>query len=82
MAKILSKFGEQQLVMVNCACGFNQSEPGKYFEWKILNLETLQQGHLISGNSKCTCIRAWVSANNWSVWHWQITISCDNRVQK
>ena len=23
MAKILSKFGEQQLVMVNYACGFN-----------------------------------------------------------
>ena len=33
MAKILSKFGEQQLVMVNYACGFNQSETGKYFEW-------------------------------------------------
>ena len=30
MAKILSKFGEQQLVMVNYACGFNQSETGKY----------------------------------------------------
>ena len=35
MAKILSKFGEQQLVMVNYACGFNQSETGKYFEWII-----------------------------------------------
>ena len=32
MAKILSEFGEQQLVMVNYACGFNQSETGKYFE--------------------------------------------------
>ena len=32
MAKILSKFGEQQLVMVNYARGFNQSETGKYFE--------------------------------------------------
>ena len=32
MAKILSKFGEQHLVMVNYACGFNQSETGKYFE--------------------------------------------------
>ena len=31
--KILSKFGQQQLVMVNYACGFNQSETGKYFEW-------------------------------------------------
>ena len=30
MAKILSKFGEQQLVMVNYACGFNQLETGKY----------------------------------------------------
>ena len=36
MAKILSKFGEQQLVMVNYACGFNQSERGKYFEWIII----------------------------------------------
>ena len=26
----------QQLVMVNYACGFNQSETGKYFEW-IMN---------------------------------------------
>ena len=37
MAKILPKFGEQQLVMVNYACGFNQSETGKYFEWIIVN---------------------------------------------
>ena len=40
MAKILSKFSEQQLVMVNYACGFSQSETGKYFElitiWFIL----------------------------------------------
>ena len=34
--KILSKFGQQQLLMVNYACGFNQSETGKYFEW-IMN---------------------------------------------
>ena len=32
MTKILSKFGEQQLVMVNYACGFNQSETGKKLE--------------------------------------------------
>ena len=32
MVKILSKFSEQQLVMVDYACGFNQSERGKYFE--------------------------------------------------
>ena len=36
MTKILSKFGEQQLVMGNYACGFNQSETGKYFEWIII----------------------------------------------
>ena len=30
MTELLSKFGEQQLVMVNYACGFNQSETGKY----------------------------------------------------
>ena len=36
MAKILSKFGKQQLVMVNYACVFNQSETGKYFEWIII----------------------------------------------
>ena len=26
------KFGEQQLVMVNYACGLNHSETGKYFD--------------------------------------------------
>ena len=36
MAKILSKFGEQQLAMVSYECGFNQSETGKYFEWIII----------------------------------------------
>ena len=38
MAKILSNFGEQQLVMVNYVCGFNQSETGKYFEWIIIDI--------------------------------------------
>ena len=28
--------GQQQLVMVNYVCGFNQSEMGKYFEWIIV----------------------------------------------
>ena len=37
MAKILSKFCEQRLVMVNYTCGFNQSETGKYFEWIIIS---------------------------------------------
>ena len=36
MARILSKFGEQQLVMGKYACGFNRSETGKYFEWIII----------------------------------------------
>ena len=35
--KALSKFGEQQLVTVNYACVFNQSQMGKYFEWMINN---------------------------------------------
>ena len=30
--KILCKFGQQQLLMVNDVCGFNQSETRKYFE--------------------------------------------------
>jgi len=29
--------GQQQLFMVNYACGFNQLETGKYFEWIIIN---------------------------------------------
>ena len=44
MAKILSKFGGQQLVIVNYACGFNQSETGKYFEWKIINNSAKSRG--------------------------------------
>jgi len=28
--------GQQQLLMVNYACGFDQSETGKYFEWIIM----------------------------------------------
>ena len=45
MAKILSKFGEQQLVMVNYELSFNLSETGKYFEWIInTNYATLSRG--------------------------------------
>ena len=36
--KILSKFGQQQLVVVNYVGGFNQSEAGKYFKWIINNI--------------------------------------------
>ena len=35
MTKILFKFGQQQLVMVNYACGLNQSGTEKYLEWII-----------------------------------------------
>ena len=38
MAKILLKFREQQLVMMSYACGFNQSETGKYFECQSYRL--------------------------------------------
>ena len=44
MANILSKFGEQQLVMVNYPCGFNQSETGKYFEWIIILIIPVGRG--------------------------------------
>ena len=37
MAKILSKFGEQQLVMVNYACSLNQSERENIFKWIIID---------------------------------------------
>ena len=46
LAKILSKFGEQQLVTVNYACGFNQSETGKYFEW-IIHQYSLRRRRII-----------------------------------
>ena len=45
MTKILSKFGEQQLVMVNYACGFNQSKTGKYFEWIIICIIGIRNVH-------------------------------------
>ena len=58
MTKILSKFGEQQLVMVNYACGFNQSETGKYFEWIMIHtsrwLSQLKLLHCIIQWSRAT----------------------------
>ena len=53
MAKILSKFGEQQLVMVNYACGFNQSELGKYFEWIIIFIMLLLHLSSFFFTAKC-----------------------------
>ena len=49
MAKILSKFGEQQLVMVNYACGFNQSEMGNI--WMNNNVIVLKSSH----HTQCIC---------------------------
>jgi len=40
--------GQQLLFMVNYACGFNQSETGKYFEWIMINL-TLETKYLWFG---------------------------------
>ena len=42
MTKIPSKFGEQQLVMVNYACGFDQSETGKYLNELLIYTCSLQ----------------------------------------
>ena len=48
-----SKFGEQQLVMVNYVCGFNQSETGKYFQWIIKALiESQLKGSWERGKGK------------------------------
>ena len=41
--KVLSRFGQQQLVMVNYACGFNQSQTGKYFEGIIIVFSVLHK---------------------------------------
>ena len=49
--------GQQQLFMVNYACGFNQLERGKYFEW-IIMLNTTPEGthYLIEEESHCSDI--------------------------
>ena len=57
MAKILSKFGEQQLVMVNYACGLNQSETGKYFEWIIII--NMSSGSVVFVLEGCSAGRVW-----------------------
>ena len=53
MAKVLFKFSEQQLIMVNYGCGFNQSETGKYFQWiiKVL-IESQLKGSWERGKGK------------------------------
>ena len=60
--KILSKFGQQQLVVVNFACGFNQSETGKYFERVPLSITIF---HALSVGLRyslvCTCFSFFIS---------------------
>ena len=62
MAKILSKFGERQLVMVNYACGFNQSETGKKLEW-IINID--YRSFSLSRNEKIN--RNLSSGKSWEI---------------
>jgi len=40
--------GQQQLPMVNYACGFNQSETGKYFELIIISLHLILRTLFVS----------------------------------
>ena len=40
MTKFFPNLINGRLVMVNYACGFNQSDTGKYFEWIIMNNNT------------------------------------------
>ena len=60
--KILSKFGQQQLVMVNYVCGSNQSETGKYFERVTLSITIF---HASSDGLRyslvCTCFSFFIS---------------------
>ena len=63
MAKIISKFGEEQLVMMNYACGFNQSETGKYFEWIIIFIQKMRGDILIvlqAFNSVRRFVNIWI----------------------
>ena len=66
MVKILSKFGEQQLVLVNYACGLNQSETGKYFEWIIMSVTAADIYHHIEDINFCTSstLNIFTIANN------------------
>ena len=65
MAKILYKFGEQQLVMVNYARGFNQSETGKYFEWIIPYVwqKRFQGPYNVTFSRSESCLRSFASGS-------------------
>ena len=75
MTEFLSKFGEQKLVMVNYACGFNQSETGKYFEGIIImvitayvQVRTLKSEHFVNKKEKipmrCKPVHGTISPQN------------------
>ena len=54
--KIHSIFSQQQLVMVNYDCGFNQSQTGKYFEWIIIRITMFHASSVgLQYSLVCTC---------------------------
>ena len=60
--KILSEFGQQQLVMVNDVCGSNQSETGKYFERVTLSITTFHASSVgLRYSLVCTCFSFFIS---------------------
>ena len=60
--KILSKFGQQQLVMVNYVCGSNQSETGKYFERVTLSITIFHASSVgLQYSLVCTCFSFFIS---------------------
>ena len=60
--KILSKFGQQQLVMVNYVCGSNQSETGKYFERVTLSITIFHASSVgLRYSLVCTCFSFFIS---------------------
>ena len=65
MAKILFKFGEQQLVMVNYACGFNRSHNG---DGDRKSWDAHGHGPMIWGNfsifrANCAILTSYIRAN-------------------
>ena len=71
MTKILSKFGEQQLVMGNYACGFNQSETGKYFEWIIIIIIIIVWLGAVAGRNTVEIIEHKLQMNTLNFRKWE-----------
>ena len=60
--KILSKFDQQQLVMVNYVCGSNQSETGEYFERVTLSITIFHASSVgLRYSLVCTCFSFFIS---------------------